>query len=115
MADQIQMRYKYARRLHWSAGILLAEIAVIFIVGFIPHSLEYDSDDFVSFARAARRCRHSGRWVVIPMQVPCASVTGEVERQAFSHYLGMKNRAVKVYFCFGIIFLFASGAGLAAT
>ena len=75
VADQIQMRYKYARRLHWRQGILLAEIVILFVVGFIPHSLNMTATILVSFACAIAGAGHSGRWVVIPMQVPCASVT----------------------------------------
>ena len=52
VADQIQMRYKYARRLHWRQGILLAEIVILFVVGFIPHSLNMTATIFVSFACA---------------------------------------------------------------
>ena len=46
VADQIQMRYKYARRLHWRQGILLAEIVILFVVGFIPHSLNMTATIF---------------------------------------------------------------------
>jgi len=43
VADQIQIRYKYARRLHWRQGILLAEIAILFIVGFIIYGFVKDN------------------------------------------------------------------------
>ena len=36
IAEQIQHKYKYAKRLHWRQGILGAEIIILFIVGFIP-------------------------------------------------------------------------------
>ena len=36
IAERIQYRHRYAKRLHWRQGILLAEIAILFIVGFMP-------------------------------------------------------------------------------
>ena len=38
ISEQIQHRYKYAKKMHWRQGILLAEIAILFAVGFIPAS-----------------------------------------------------------------------------
>ena len=75
VADQIQMRYKYARRLHWRQGILLAEIVILFVVGFIPHSLNMTATIFVVLCLCDAGADISGRWVVIPMQVPCVSAT----------------------------------------
>ena len=94
VADQIQMRYKYARRLHWRQGILLAEIVILFVVGFIPHSLNMTATIFVSFAMCIGNLR-SGT-------------------AAFSHYLQDKKteQLKQAAYYFGIIFLFAIGAGL---
>ncbi len=36
LAEQVQHRYKYARRIHWRQAILLFEIAILFAVGFMP-------------------------------------------------------------------------------
>ena len=39
VTEQINARYKMAKRIHWRQLIILIEIAILAIVGFIPHSL----------------------------------------------------------------------------
>ena len=36
VAEKIQANYKYAQKLHWRQGVLLAEILILFTVGFLP-------------------------------------------------------------------------------
>ena len=36
VADCIQGKYKYASRIHWRQGILLLEILILVLVGFLP-------------------------------------------------------------------------------
>ena len=52
VAEQIQGRYRYARKLHWRQGVLLAEIILLFIVGFVPRELDMLATTLVSFACA---------------------------------------------------------------
>ena len=52
IAEQIQHKYKYAKRLHWRQGILGAEIIILFIVGFIPQRGNMIATVLVSFACA---------------------------------------------------------------
>lgn len=95
VADQIQMRYKYARRLHWRQGILLAEIVILFVVGFIPHSLNMTATIFVSFACAmqVQTFRKMGGYSYASTMCIGNLRSGTA---AFSHYLqDKKNRAVK--------------------
>ena len=51
-AEQIQSRFRYAKKLHWRQGILLFEILILFLVGFIPSSLNVAATTLVSFACA---------------------------------------------------------------
>ena len=41
-AEQIQSKFRYAKKLHWRQGILLFEILILFLVGFIPSSGSYN-------------------------------------------------------------------------
>lgn len=52
IAEQIQYHYKDARRLHWRQGIILAEILILFAVGFIPKEFNMVATVLVSFACA---------------------------------------------------------------
>ena len=52
IAERIQYRHRYAKRLHWRQGILLAEIAILFIVGFMPEKWNLPATIMVSFACA---------------------------------------------------------------
>ena len=43
-AERIQAQFRFARRLHWRQGILLLEIAILLIVGFLPQTPQHDGD-----------------------------------------------------------------------
>lgn len=113
VADQIQMRYKYARRLHWRQGILLAEIVILFIVGFIPHSLNMTATIFVSFACAmqVQTFRKMGGYSYASTMCIGNLRSGTA---ALSLYLRDKKaeHLRQTFYYFGIIFFFAIGAGI---
>ena len=50
MCIRDRYRHRYAKRLHWRQGILLAEIAILFIVGFMPEKWNLPATIMVSFA-----------------------------------------------------------------
>lgn len=52
VTEQIQYRYKYAKRIHWRQTILLIEVLVLFIVGFIPEEYNITATVLVSFTCA---------------------------------------------------------------
>ena len=112
VADQIQNRYKYARKLHWRQGILIAEILILFIVGFIPHSLNMTATILVSFACAmqVQSFRKMGGYSYASTMCIGNLRSGTA---AVSHYLQDKKpeQLKQAAYYFGIIFLFALGAG----
>ena len=113
VADQIQNKYKYAKKLHWRQGILIAEIAILFVVGFIPHSLNMTATILVSFACAMQV--QSFR-KVDGYSYASTMCIGNLRSgtAAFSHYLQDKKpeQLRQTAYYFGIIFFFAVGAGL---
>lgn len=52
VAESIQGKYRNAVRLHWRQAILLMEIAILFIVGFMPQNLNTLATIMVSFSCA---------------------------------------------------------------
>ena len=96
VAEQIQGRFRYAKRLHWRQGILLLEIIILFVVGFIPTSLDMAATALVSFA--STMC-------IGNLRSGIAALSGYVREHKSS-------QAEQMLYYFGIIFLFALGAGL---
>ena len=113
LAERIQEKFRYARRLHWRQGILLVEIILLFLVGFIPGNLNVLATTLVSFSCA--------------LQV---QTFRKVEGNAYASTMCIGNlrsgtAALSVYFrehkkdqlrqslyYFGIILFFAIGAGI---
>ena len=111
-AERIQDKFRYARRLHWRQGILLIEMILLFLVGFIPGNLNILATTLVSFSCA--------------LQV---QTFRKVEGNAYASTMCIGNlrsgtAAMSVYlrdrkpeqlkqalYYFGIIFFFALGAG----
>ena len=52
VAERIQGSFKYARKLHWRQSVLLCEIAILMLVGFLPEKLDMAATVLVSFSCA---------------------------------------------------------------
>ena len=52
VADLIQKKFKYFKKIHWRQGILLFEIIILFAVGFMPKSMDTVAAVIVSFSCA---------------------------------------------------------------
>lgn len=112
-AERIQAQFRFARRLHWRQGILLLEIAILLIVGFLPQTLNMTATILVSFScamqvQAFRKVDgYSYASTMCIGNLRCAS-------EALSEYLHSHDRrsfeAARTYF--GVILVFAVGAGL---
>ncbi len=113
IAEQIQYRYKYAKRLHWRQGILLLEILILFLVGFLPGSWNMVATVLVSFACAMQV--QSFR-KVDGYSYASTMCIGNLRSgmDAFSVYLRERKpeQLRRCLYYFGIILLFAIGAGI---
>ena len=113
IAEQIQNRYKYAKRIHWRQGILGAEIIILFIVGFIPQQGNMLATVLVSFACAMQV--QSFR-KVNGFSYASTMCIGNLRSgtAALSFYLRERRpeQLRQAMYYFGIIFLFAVGAGI---
>ena len=113
IAEQIQNKFKYAKRLHWRQGILGAEIIILFIVGFIPHSFNMIATVLVSFACAMQvqsfRKMNGFSYASTMCIGNLRSGTAALSFYLREHKPEQLRQAM---YYFGIIFLFAVGAGI---
>lgn len=112
-AEQIRGRVREGRKLHWRQDVLLAEIIILFAVGFIPVKFNIVATFLVSFACAMQvqtfRKVHGYAYASTMCIGNMRSGTA-----ALSAYLREKNPELLKSACyyFGIIFFFAVGAGI---
>ena len=115
IAEQIQHKYKYAKRLHWRQGILGAEIIILFIVGFIPQRGNMIATVLVSFACAMQvQTFRKVRGHAYASTMCIGNLRSGTE--ALCEYFHDKNPAVlrRALTYFGVIGIFALGAGAGA-
>ena len=114
-AECVHRRFKYMEKVHWRQVIILAEIVLLFAVGFLPQEVNTLANALVSFVCAMqvqtfRKVRGHA----------CASAMciGNMRSgtEAPCVYFHTREREVlhKAPTCFGVIGLFAVGAGLGA-
>ena len=113
IANFIEYKYKYAKKIHWRQGILVVEMFLLFMVGFIPYSLNMAATTLVSFScamqvQAFRRV--NGYTYASTMCI------GNIRSgtAAFSVFLRerKKEQLIQAMHYFGIILFFALGAGI---
>jgi uncharacterized membrane protein YoaK (UPF0700 family) len=112
LTEQIEYRYKKSRTFHWRQLILLIEIVLLGIVGFLPAGMNVIANMMVSFTCAmqvqAFRKVHGYGYASTMCIGNLRSGT-----ESLSQYLRSKDRAclLKAFHYFGIILFFALGAG----
>jgi uncharacterized membrane protein YoaK (UPF0700 family) len=111
-AEQIRHRFQ-GERLHWRQIVLGVEIAVLFLVGFLPQSQNMAANMLVSFSCAMQvqsfRKVHGYGYASTMCIGNLRSGT-----ESLSRYLRLRDKASldKALHFFGIIFFFAVGAGI---
>ena len=113
LTEQIEYRFKNNKRLHWRQVVLIIEILLLGAVGFMPEELNVAANMMVSFSCAmqvqAFRKVHGYGYASTMCIGNLRSGT-----ESLSQYLRTKDREAlrKALHFFGIILIFAVGAGL---
>ena len=112
MAERIQSRFRYARRLHWRQGILLIEILILFAVGFMPESMDMAATVLVSFSCAMQvQTFRKMDWYSYASTMCIGNLrSGTAALSTFLRERRPEQMRQALYY-FGIIFFFALGAG----
>ena len=113
VADLIQKKFKYFKKIHWRQGILLFEIIILFAVGFMPKSMDTVAAVIVSFScamqvqtfRKVRGYSYASTMCIGNLRSGTAALSG------FIHERKPEQLRQAMYY-FGVIFFFAVGAGL---
>ena len=114
-AERIHMLFKYAKRLHWRQGILLMEIIILFAVGFMPAKLDLLATALVSFACAMQVQtfrKVSGYSYASTMCI--GNLRSGMESLSVYFRTREEKTLDKALHYFGVIAVFAVGAGLGA-
>lgn len=113
VAEKIQGRYRYAKKLHWRQGVLLAEILILFVVGFMPENLNMLATTLVSFACAmqVQTFRKVNGYSYASTMCIGNLRSGTAAMSSYFREKKPKQLEQAMYY-FGIIFCFAVGAGL---
>lgn len=113
VTEQINARYKMAKRIHWRQLIILIEIAILAIVGFIPHSLNMAATVLVSFSCAMQvQAFRKVNGFAYASTMCIGNLRSGTD--ALSAFLREKRKKplIKAFHYYGIIFFFAVGAGI---
>ena len=112
-AECIHRHFKYTEKVHWRQMIILAEIALLFAVGFLPQEANTFANAVVSFvcAMQVQTFRKVGGYSYASTMCIGNLRSGTA---AFSLYLREKRpeQIRQALYYFGIILFFAVGAGI---
>ena len=113
LAERIESRFKNSRKIHWRQIILLIEVVMLALVGMMPAGLNMAANMMVSFTCAMQvqtfRKVHGYGYASTMCIGNLRSGT-----ESLSHFIRTKEKSFlfKAMHFFGIILVFAVGAGL---
>ena len=115
VAECVHRHYKYMEKVHWRQIIILSEILLLFAVGFLPQSVNTFANAVVSFVCAMQvQTFRKIRGHAYASTMCIGNMRSGTE--ALCVYFHTRDTAVlhKALTYFGVIGLFALGAGLGA-
>ena len=113
VAEQIQNKYKYAEKIHWRQIVVIFEILILFAVGFMPSKWNMIATMLVSFACSMQvQSFRKVKGYAYASTMCIGNLRSGTE--SLSIYLREKNNESlqKAMHYYGIILIFAVGAGL---
>jgi uncharacterized membrane protein YoaK (UPF0700 family) len=113
IAEQISFRFKHFKKMHWRQMILLLEIIILAGVAFIPSSHNVIANILVSLS-CAMQVQSFRKVNGYPYASTMCIGNLRSGTESFSIYLHDKNKGalIKALHYYGIIFIFAIGAGI---
>ena len=114
-AEVIHIRYREAKHLHWRQLVLVVEILLLFGVGFIPNTLDLAANALVSFA-CAMQVQAFRKVHGYPFASTMCIGNMRSGMESLVDYFHLQDKKVlhKALHYFGVILLFAIGAGVGA-
>ncbi len=113
LAERIESKYKTGTRVHWRQIVIAIEIIILIIVGFLPESMNLLANMLVSFSCAMQvqtfRKVHGFGYASTMCIGNLRSGTESLSQYLRTKEKGALNKALHFY---GIIFVFAIGAGI---
>ena len=113
IAERVEHKFKNAKKMHWRQMIIIMEMIMLFIVGFLPKELNMAANILVSLSCAMQvqtfRTVHGFGYASTMCIGNLRSGT-----ESLSVYIRDKNRDAlyKALHFFGIIIIFSIGAGV---
>ena len=113
IAEQVSFRFRNFKKIHWRQMILLFEIIILAVVAFIPSSQNVLANILVSLA-CAMQVQSFRKVNGYPYASTMCIGNLRSGTESLSVFLREKNKGalIKALHYFGIIFIFAVGAGL---
>ena len=113
VAECIHRRFKHMERVHWRQLILLAEIVLLFLVGFLPQEGSTAANALVSFVCAMQvQTFRKVRGHAYASTMCIGNMKNGAEALCAYFHSGDKRILAKAGVYFGVILLFAVGAGI---
>ena len=113
VAECVHRRFKHMERVHWRQLILLAEIVLLFLVGFLPQEGNTAANALVSFVCAMQvQTFRKVRGHAYASTMCIGNMKNGAEALCAYFHSGDKRILAKAGVYFGVILLFAVGAGI---
>lgn len=119
-AEKVESRFKHARRIHWRQGVLLAEIVILFLTGFLPEDLSTLANMLVSFScamqvqtfRKVNGNSYASTMCIGNLRSGTAALSAYLRDRRRGETPAEQNDLRRVLYYFGVILVFAIGAGI---
>lgn len=120
LAERIESRFKQAKKIHWRQGVLIGEIAALFITGLLPVESNTLANMLVSFScamqvqtfRKVNGNSYASTMCIGNLRSGTAALSALLRERRKKEKAAEKKDIQKVFYYFGVIMIFAAGAGI---